>query len=322
MSEKVNAKTNLENFDELLGSADPATVEIKFKELLPEAEAQADKSVYLQILSQLALTQAMLKKFDEAHSTLDQAESLLTPAYDLAKVRILLERGRVFHQKSLFGSQDKAERAKDLAQAFSFFKNSYELSKTHHFDYHTANAAHMLAIASEKIQDKILWNERAIECSSASRDQRTRAWISALQNNLGQNYLEAKEYSKALAIFQATLEMKEKEGVPFFIRHAKWTLAHTLRLLDRLDESLEILNLLVKENEDMVKNNKLDVPEQVLSSSRGFLYEDLAEIYMAKAKQAASAAYDDLSKEEWIHLTEYKHRLDRMLEIRGSQECL
>ena len=41
-----------------------------------------------------------------------------------------------------------------------------------------------------------------------------------------------------------------------------------------------------------------------------------------EAKQAASAAYDDLSKEEWIHLTEYKHRLDRMLEIRGSQECL
>lgn len=318
MSQKTTAKSDLDNFDELLGTGDASFVEKRFLELLPEAEVLPDKSTYLQIISQLALTQAMQKKFDEAHKTLDIAEARLTLNYDLAKARILLERGRILHQASMFGTQDKIQRAEYLAKGISFFKQSYDLSAENKLDYHTANAAHMLGIASETVVEKIKWNELAIEHAGSSNDSRARQWISALYNNLGQNYLEAGEYDKALPIFQEALKIREKEGVSLNIRAAQWAIGHTLRLLGSLDDSLVILNLLAGEYEKIANSKTLDAPEEVFATLRGFVFEDLAEIHLAQAKQAAEKAHSNLSKASWIHLDEYKPRLERLNLIRNE----
>lgn len=66
--------TNLENFDDLF-VGQPLDIEKKLTDLLPQAQALENKSRYLQILSQIALAQAMQKKFAEAHNTLDIAEA-------------------------------------------------------------------------------------------------------------------------------------------------------------------------------------------------------------------------------------------------------
>ncbi len=102
-----------------------------------------DKSIYLQILSQIALAQAMQQKFDIAHKTLDEAEASLSPEYPLAQVRILLERGRVFHQSD------------NIDAALPLFKKSYELSARLGFEYHTVNAAHMIAIVLKDSDKKL-----------------------------------------------------------------------------------------------------------------------------------------------------------------------
>lgn len=96
MNENLN-KSRLDHFDELF-VGNPVDIEKNLSALLPEAGKRADKSIYLQILSQIALAQAMQQKFDIAHQTLDEAEKLLEPQYQLAKIRLLLERGRVYHQ--------------------------------------------------------------------------------------------------------------------------------------------------------------------------------------------------------------------------------
>ena len=49
--------------------------------LLPEVERREGKSIYLYILSQIALVQAMQQKFDIAHQTVDEAVRLLEPQY-------------------------------------------------------------------------------------------------------------------------------------------------------------------------------------------------------------------------------------------------
>ncbi|VEL29017.1 unnamed protein product, partial [Protopolystoma xenopodis] len=64
----------IDRFDDLF-TGDPIDIESNMSALLPEAEKRSDKSVYLQILSQIALAQAMQQKFDIAHKTLDQAEN-------------------------------------------------------------------------------------------------------------------------------------------------------------------------------------------------------------------------------------------------------
>ena len=66
-------KFKLEDFDKLF-VGDIAEAEKNLRSLLPRAKSLKDKSIYLRILSQIALAQAVQKNFDVAHETLDLAE--------------------------------------------------------------------------------------------------------------------------------------------------------------------------------------------------------------------------------------------------------
>ncbi len=298
-----NTDIQLENFDDWWGKlGDPVKVEKKFQELLPQAESLKDKSIYLQMLSQIALAQAVQKKFDEAHKTLDGAESLLTPEYDLAQVRIFLERGRVLQQEE------------KIPEARKYFEQSFELSLKHKFDYHIINAAHMIAIIAETPREKIQWNQRAIDLAISTRDKRAQDWFGSLYNNLGQNYLEEKQFEKALLAFQQALEYRKKEGYLPNIRFAKWAVARALRSLGQLDEALVIQLELLKEYDAIAKSGSYDIPIQMFTLTRGYIFEELAEIYDAKAKIFASLAYEDLSNDEMFRKAA-PERLERLQQI-------
>lgn len=314
----TSSSIKLEDFDSVLGAMDVASAIETLRELAKSSLALPDKSIYLQVCSQLALAEAMNQQFAEAHETLDEAEKLLEPEYSLARARILLERGRVYHQFSLFGTQNQDEVLKAQEKADSFFKISFDEANKNHFDYHTVNAAHMLAIIVPSVLDKITWNTRALDLAENTSDQKCKSWIPALLNNLGHNYLAAQQYDKALVIFKKSRVLQEQQGLPAHIRLSTWTIAHTLRLMGNIDEALNLLYGLAHEFEAMIKSNSLDVPQEVLHSTRGMLYEDMAESLLHKAKEASQLAYDDLSKTPWIHLPEYKGRLKRLLEIKNG----
>lgn len=290
----------LEDFDKLM-VGDLAQAEKHLQALLPRAEALEDRSIYLQILSQIALAQAVQRKFDEAHKTLDMAEKKLSPEQHLARVRILLERGRVFFQEG------NVEAARPL------FKQSFELSAAHGFDYHTVNAAHMVPFAAESVEEKIEWNERAIKLAESSESQ----WLGSLYNNVGQAYLEAKQYDKALSCLKKALEYREAEGYAVNTRFARWAVARALRLLNRSDEALPMLLALLDEYDAMVKMGKLDMPKETLPSVRGLVYEELAEIGGEKAHIYAGLAYDDLRQDEWFKRLE-PDRLERLKRLRDA----
>lgn len=289
---------SLENFDDLF-VGNPVDIERNLKDLLPQASALEDKSIYLQILSQIALAQAMQKKFEAAHQTLDEAEKQLKPENHLARVRILLEKGRVFMQSG------------HLEQARPYFFQSYELSSEHQFDYHTANAAHMIAIVAKTPDEKIHWNSLAIDLAENSSIKRAKAWLGALYNNLGQAYIEAKQYETALEAFNKSLEIREEEGYAANIRVAKWAIARTLRFLHLHEEALSLLLPLLQEYHSMEAHNELDIPQEILPSVRGLVFEELAEVYQAKAQAFAKLAYRDLSQDEWFRKLE-KNRLERL----------
>ncbi len=310
MTFQPNTDIKLEKFDDAWGLGDPVIIEKKFYELLPQAESLKDKSIYLQILSQIALTQALQKKFNEAHKTLNDAEALLTPEeeysknnpYDLARVRILLERGRVFQQ------------AGNIVEARAYFEKSFEFSKKHKFDFHTINAAHMIAIVAEKPEEKIEWNQRAIEMATSTKDKWAQDWLGPLYNNLGQNYLEIQQFEKALTAFQKALEYRKIEGYMPNIRVAKWAVARALRSLDRLDEALTIQHELIKEYDAIAQSGSYDIPIQMFTLTRGLIYEELAEIYAEKAIVFAKLAYKDLSHDEMFRKTA-PERLERLQRI-------
>lgn len=293
--------SKLERFDELF-VGNPIDIERKFKELLPQASGLKDLSIYLQILSQIALAQAMQGHFDEAHQTLDDAEKRLSSIDDLAKVRILLERGRVFMQSG------------DIARARPFFMESYELSQKHDFDYHTANAAHMIAMVAESPEEQIAWNRRAIELAEHSSVMKAKQWLGALYNNLGHAYIKAKDYDSALDALSESLAFRKEEGYEPNIRVAKWAIARALRHLDKHQEALNILLPLLEEYEVMLKEDKLDIPHEMLPSIRGLVYEELAMIYETKTKYYAQLAYKDLATDKWFKELE-SQRLEHLRKI-------
>lgn len=83
---------NLPDFDSLWDYNHPADTERKFRELLTLAETSADKSYYLQLLTQLARTLSLQRKFDEANEVLNKVEPMLIDDLKLPKIRYLLER--------------------------------------------------------------------------------------------------------------------------------------------------------------------------------------------------------------------------------------
>ena len=98
----------LAKFDELWDYGDPAATEAKFRALLPEAESGGDASLHAQLLSQIARTEGLQRRFEEADSTLLRAEALLTADMPLAQARVLLERGRLLNSSGESGESARA----------------------------------------------------------------------------------------------------------------------------------------------------------------------------------------------------------------------
>ena len=87
--------TDLIDFDALWDYDDPAATETKFRALLPVADGHP--AYHAALLTQIARTQGLLRQFEAAHQTLDEAERLINGEMAVPRIRLLLERGRVFN---------------------------------------------------------------------------------------------------------------------------------------------------------------------------------------------------------------------------------
>src|SRR5689334_7693514 len=121
---------DLLDFDALWDYDHPASTEQQFRALLPRAEQAADRSHYVQLLTQIARAQGLQGKFADAHATLDTAQVLLTPDLGTARIRYLLERGRVFNS------------SRQVAQAQPQFQQAWELAQAERQDFYAIDAAH------------------------------------------------------------------------------------------------------------------------------------------------------------------------------------
>jgi len=120
-SRKIN---NVLEFDKLWNYNKPDETEKKFREILDEVKDSGNKSAYLQLLTQLARTQGLQRKYDEANKILDEVESqILNNDIKIVKIRYLLERGRTFK------SSKQKEKAREL------FLEAYELCNETETDF-------------------------------------------------------------------------------------------------------------------------------------------------------------------------------------------
>lgn len=290
------AEEKLPAFDPLWDYAKPAETEMRFRELLPQAEAGKDLDYELQLRTQIARTLGIQKKFEDAHRELDLVEKRLTDAVPVARVRYLLERGRALN------SSNHEDKAKPL------FKEAWTLGVKAKADVHAIDAAHMLGIVLPPDEQRA-WHEKAMVLAEKSKDERARSWLGALYNNLGWTYFEMKKYEKALEIHKKGLAFREKAGQTKPTLIAKWAVARMLRALERYDEALKIQETLLEAWKKVGEEN-------------GFVYEEIGELLLATEDEPTAGpwfvkAWAKL-KDSWLQEHE-PERYARLRKLAGAE---
>jgi len=288
----------LSDFDSLWDYDHPDSTEQRFRGLLPAARESRDRDYLAQLLTQIARAQGLQMKFDDAARTLEEAESIVSDEMRVARIRILLERGR------LLNSSKRREESKPL------FRAAWDLARAAKADGFAVDAAHMLGIV-EPGDSSISWDKIAVEYAEGSADPKARRWLGSLYNNLGWTYHEKGEFETALDLFRKALGARESEGKKGEIRVARWCVARALRSLGRLEEALAAQRGLLDEN---MADNAPD----------GFVEEEIGEclLGLGRSAEAAShfeAAYMLLSADPWLQRDE-PERLERLRRLGGPPE--
>lgn len=293
----MDAKSpELPPIDSLWNFQDAAGSEARFRELLPRAEH--DPAYRAEALTQLARSQGLQQRFDEARATLDQADALIKPDMARARVRSRLERGRVHNSSG------------DAAGAVPIFEDALQLAQQAGLEYLAVDAAHMLGIASPPDR-AIEWNERALQLAEQAQDPRARGWVGSISNNLGWTYHELGRHADALRMFEKTLAFHQQAGPPLREGIARWSIAKMYRHLGRIDEALATQRAL------------LERPERTNNPAEGYTREELGECLLAlgraeEAKPELARAWELLHTDIWLQRDE-PARLARLKELGGVE---
>jgi tetratricopeptide (TPR) repeat protein len=282
---------NLPDFDALWDYSAPDKTETKFREILSGVSGNER----LELLTQIARTQGLQRKFDDAHQTLEEVERHLGNNLSRVHVRYLLERGRVFN------SSRQQEKAKP------YFEQAFEEAKQLHEDFYAVDAIHMLAILADPASALTL-NLRAIQLAESSQQERAHNWLGSLYNNMGWTYHDMGNYESALDMFEKAEAFRRSKGETGSIRVATWAVARALRSLNRVEEALSRQQLLEKEFESV---NETD----------GYVFEEIGECLLLlnrteEARPYLAKAYKVLSEDGFLVENE-SERLDRLKKLGG-----
>ncbi|HEY6171200.1 MAG TPA: hypothetical protein VIX80_02970 [Candidatus Kapabacteria bacterium] len=285
-----------DSINKLWNYSDPKATEIRFRARLAEEEKEnsslADR---MEILTQIARSEGLQQKFDEAHKTLDIVEGYLPSlGSTLVETRYHLERGRAFN------SYGNKERAKEE------FLKALESGKKGGHDYYAIDAVHMMGIADETAK-QLEWTEVGIKMAEASSEDRAKLWLGTFYNNSGWTYFGMGEYQKALDLFIKNQKFAESKDNSKDVQISKWCQAKMYRFLKQTDTALSIQVSLEKE----IQSGTME--------EDGYVYEEIAECLHGQgkandAKPYFKRAYDLLSKDIWLQKDE-KARLERLLNL-------
>lgn len=281
-----------EPIDKLWNYNDPATSEQRFRDrLATDKAAHCSIDDEMELVTQIARTLSLQRKFAEAHHELEVVKTNYEKLSPLVQVRYLLERGRTYNSTP------------DIPNARPLFLQAFELSQQHSLDYFTVDAAHMLGICEEPTK-ALEWNERAMKIAEASNDTRAKGWLGALYNNTGWTYYDMKEYDNALACFERDVLYRASIGKVAENRIARYSVAKIHRAMKHYDLALSMVLTLEKEIDD------------TKAEQDGYVYEEIGENLLALGKTSESKpyftkAYDLLSKDIWLAANE-KERLERL----------
>ncbi|KAJ3209657.1 hypothetical protein HDU67_006020 [Dinochytrium kinnereticum] len=275
---------------------DPKASEETFKSMRPSAQhAGAEEKDGLltdnqEILTQVARSLGLQKRFDEAKEVLKMAKEEILRLEDadpdeptlvdlrVARARYLIELGRVIKSGG------------DPLSSIRYFRMALQITRLgppERLQHYTVDAIHMLAIVELEEREKIRCGEEALEVCEKSTNSRTQGWASPILNNMGWVHYDQGRFEKALEAFRKAEAWARKrvgagteKNFVDRLRVTRWAVARTLRSLERLDEALEIqLELAALPRNDV------------------YVFEELAELYAAKGDMENASRHARLCAE-------------------------
>lgn len=240
----------------------PGVSEMRFRDAL-KSESGDDA---LEVETQIARTLSLRREFNKAHTLLDTIEKRLSEkTRPTVRVRYLLERGRTWRS------------AGDPVKARPLFFEAWQLADREKITLLAIDAAHMLGIVDPP-EEAMRWNERAMALAMSSNAPRALRWRGSLANNMGHTERERGNLNAAFKYFRASLTAFQLTRSDSQIRVAQWQVANVLRLQKKYDDALAIQLQLEK---DMTEASAPD----------GYVYEEIAEIYLAQNKALDAKPY-------------------------------
>ncbi|MEM9381378.1 MAG: hypothetical protein AAGB93_15600 [Planctomycetota bacterium] len=220
---------------ELWDFGDPAASARRFGAARDAAIARGDLEQAAELETQVARAEGLQREFDDAHRRLDRVEADVRPEgapendarWPAARVRVLLERGRVLHSSG------------DAAASRAPFLEAWDLAREQDLHGLAVDAAHMLGIVAEG-EEALEWNLRAIEYAESSEDPRARRWLASLYNNTAWTLHDSGDPEAALELFERALAERRHAGDEERALVARWSVARCMRTLGRLQEALGI----------------------------------------------------------------------------------
>ena len=290
------ATVPLEDLDTLWDFGDPASSEQRFRALIARARAEHGGAFEAEVLTQVARAAGLQHHFDEARDSLVEAERVMRPGTDRARVRVLLERGRV----------DRTSDRGDLGRAS--FLEAWELACSIGEDGLAVDAGHMLGIV-EPPADALAWNERAMELAHSSADPAARRWVGSLASNMGWARHDAGDDDGAIALFELARDEWVADGRQDRARIARWSIARCRRSRGDVTTAL-------------VEQRRLLAELEELGETDGYVFEEVAECLLLlgredEAQPYFARAYVELSSDSELRANE-PSRLERLRALSGS----
>ncbi len=245
------------------------------------ATAQGDDALVLR--TQIARTHGLRRDFDTARRLLGEMEPALATAGPEVQARHALELGRSWVSATHAPGQLTPEAKALATQAYD---RALAVAKAARLDGLAIDAIHMRAFIDTAPTDQLRWGQEALQIALASDQPAARRWEGSIRNNIGVALNQLGRHDEALAQLQQTLALRERTGNAEAVHVARWMVAHTLRLLGRVDEALA-LQLDLARAGDATGQPDPSVFEELEALYRARGENDLASRWAARRSAAA-----------------------------------
>lgn len=252
------------NVDALWDFGQPQVSERRFRQAINRATGED----LLVLRTQLARSLGLQKRFEAAHQELDALEAAAQDASAEVRVRLWLERGRVYRT------------AGEPARGLPLFRRAFELAEAEAEALQdlAGDALHMVALAMPPGDEQMQAHRRMLAWARAASDPKARHWESAALNNLGDALRQAGDLQQSLVVFGESRLVYERQRSPGRERIARWQIANVLRLLGRLDEALAM-------------QQQLEAEHARGAGSDPYVFDELALLHEARGDAAQAAGY-------------------------------